>query len=522
MDYAGPDAAHPALWRRSSLTVGELWHQVISLAAALQRKGIRSGDIVAVQLPNWHEYLIAFLANHAIGAVTTSISPIFRERDVARQLELSGAAVLIVPGQFGSFDFIGMARELVRDTASLRHIVVAGPARSDHEFYAWRDLMADGGSDDAARLRREITAGAHAPDMNALAVLNFSSGTTGEPKGVMHSAASVSACVPPTVERLGLGTADVVLVVPTLGHGAGILNGLFLPLMLPTKVVYLDRWDAALAIEVIERERVTYMPAMPTYLFDLARLPAIRPDAVQSWVTARVSGGAISRDVMAIHARFPRLRLCPGWGMSETLWATCGAPGDPLDKRNTTEGRPIGDWRLQIRDAALEQDLPAGESGEIVVKGGSLMLGYWRRESMTQASFTPDGWFKTGDIGRLDADGFLVLTGRSKELVIRGGENVPIVEIETLLMEHPQIRAVAVVGIPDPRLGEKVCAVVECRTDAAHPTLGEVSDYLIGRKLTKQFIPQFLLVVDELPRTAVGKVKKQAVRDDAVRRLNLA
>ena len=504
--------------RRGAVTTLELWREVLAAATGLHALGIRSGDVVAVQLPNWKEYLVAHLAAYALGAITTPISPILRQRDVSRQLEIGRAAALVVPAVFGSFDYIGMAREL-QAQLGLRCVIAVG-AEPGEGVVGWDAMQRDGAAETLAAERDAIARGDFVRRVDEVTVVNFSSGTSGEPKGVMHSTKTIASCIVPCIDVLQLTADDILLVVPTLGHGSGILNGLYLPLLLRATVVYLDGWDAEVALRVIDRERVTYGPVMPTYLFDLAALPSQGGVDVSSWKTGRVSGGAIPRGIMkTIQERLPGLRLCPGWGMSETFWSTCGSPDDPLDKRNSTDGRCVGDCRIEIRDPTCTRELPVGDVGDIVISSSALMLGYYRQDELTRSCFTADGWFKTGDLGRVDDEGYLTIAGRSKDLVIRGGENVPVVEVEALLMEHPKVKGVAVVGVPDARLGEKVCAVVEAR-DASQPlTFDEMTRFLADKQLTRHFIPQHLLLVDELPRTPVGKLMKQRVREEAARRL---
>ncbi|CAN5444882.1 medium-chain fatty-acid--CoA ligase [soil metagenome] len=501
---------------RDRTTTSELWSRVLSTAAAMRERGIGTDDVVAVQLPNWTEYLVVFLAAFAIGAITTPMSPILRQRDVRRQLELAKAKALFVPASFGKFDYVGMARELKAEL-DLRLVVAVGGDGAEG-VVSFQALQSQGNSADLDVVRESIASGDHARRAKDTMIVNFTSGTSGTPKGVMHSMHSVASCVVPTIDRLQLSSTDVLLVIPTLGHGAGILNGLYLPMLLNATAIYIDGWDARTAMQVIALERVTYAPVMPTYLVDLAELEWPPELDTSCWRTGRVSGGAIPRDVMeVIRSRMPWLRLCPGWGMSETFWSTCGGPDDPIEKRIGSDGRLVGDTQIDIRDKSLSRSLPLGEVGEIVIKGSSLTLGYFHQRELTQNAYTEDGWFKTGDLGRLDAEGYLTLAGRSKDLVIRGGENVPVVEVEMLLHQHPKVRTAVVVGVPDPRLGERVCAVVELRSAADRLTFQEMKQFLDDRQLTTHFIPEHLLIVPELPRTAVGKIMKQNVREQAAK-----
>jgi cyclohexanecarboxylate-CoA ligase len=508
--YASRASGAPV--RRGTITWLEFWNKVIALGAALRQQGVVPGDVVAIQLPTWHEYFVAQMAGYAIGAVIMPISPIFRSRDVARQLTLGKARAYVVPGVYGSFDFVGMARELRNEVASLEHVIVVGD-KAPADMLNWSELLTRGGAADAAADRERIASGSYVLPLDAFSLFNFTSGTTGDPKGVMHSTASVHAAVSGATERMQLTHDDILFVAVTLGHAGGFLNGIFMPLHLGATVVYMDLWDADIALHLIEHERITYGPAMPTFLFDLANHPDFGKVDISSWRVSRVSGGAITRSLMAsLQQRLPHLRLCPGWGMSEALYVTAASPDDTPEKRNLTEGKPLDGFQLTIRDSTFTHELPQGTLGELLIKTPSLMLGYCGQEALTKAAYTADGWLKTGDLGFLDADGFLVIAGRSKELIIRGGENVPIVDVQNLLGEHDNVATAVLVGVPDPRLGEKVCAVVE-RKDVSRPfTLEEMRAFLVQKELTRQFIPEYLVLTDALPRTAVGKVKLHEVR----------
>lgn len=508
---------------RRRTTWGEAWEEIVALSAALRRHGIRPGDIVGVQLPTWHEYLLAHLAIMAVGGVTMLISPIYRTRDVEKQLRMANASALFVAASYRTFDHVEMATELLRDVASLRLVFVAGECSGHKGVVDWNALLAAGRSRDCGELREAVARGDFAVPADSMMLLNFSSGTTGEPKGVTHSAASISAAILPMAARVGLTRREVILVAVTLGHAAGFLNGMYLPLLLGATVVYVDNWDPEMVLKVAEREQVTYAPMMPTHLFDIANHPTFETVDIARWRCARVSGGPIARGVVAsLQSRMPNLRICPGWGFSEVLYATCCSPDDPIGKRVETDGRPLDGYRIEVRDPESGRTCRPGESGEVVVQSPSLMLGYYDREDLTWASYTLDGWFKSGDLGLFDSDGYLTIIGRSKDLIIRGGENVPAIEIEQLLLQHAKVRAVAIVGVPDARLGEKVCAVVEGADVAEAITFAEMREFLFSRKLTRQFVPEYLVVLSTLPRTDVGKIKKQEVRLRVITKLNLA
>lgn len=501
--------------RRSVTSVDSLWEQVISVAAALRQRGVAAGDVVAIQLPTWNENYTATIAVHAIGALPMQISPVYRTRDVDRQIRLASATALIVPSSFGSFDYVDMAVQLKAGTPTLKLLIAVGQAAPNVDgVVSWDAIQVEGRSEALAEDRAAIAAHRFAPALDQPTLLNFSSGTTGEPKGIVHSTQSIEASCAAIIERMELDNRERFLIPVTLGHAAGYLNGLFMPLLSRATVVYMDLWDADLALSVIERERTTYGPMMPTHLFDLVGNPRFGTADISSWTKARVSGGPVGRDIVAsVHEGHPTLRLCPGWGFTEALYLTGSSPNDDVQVRNRTEGRPLSNCTLQIRDSSFTHELPAGQVGEIVVKAGSLMLGYYNRTELTRSSFTADGWFKSGDLGSIDENGILTVQGRSKDLIVRGGENVPAVEIEHLLLRHAKVKAVAIIGLPDPRLGERVCAVVECKSYSDQLQFEEMKAFLIECKLTRQFIPEKLVILESLPLTISDKIKKKELQE---------
>jgi cyclohexanecarboxylate-CoA ligase len=285
-----------------------------------------------------------------------------------------------------------------------------------------------------------------------------------------------------------------------------------------SKVVYMDRWQAGVAMRIMRAENVTYAPAMPTYLVDIMAHPDFHQASLSSWRAARVSGGPINGAVLKrMAAELPHLGLFRGWGMTEALMITGCGPHDPPEKRLATDGRPLGGARVIIRSPDSAEDCPAWITGEVLVRSESTMLGYYEQPELTGSAYTADGWLRSGDLGYLDDEGYLTIAGRIKDLVIRGGENVPVKDVEELIAELPSVRQVCVVGVPDARLGEKVCAVVQ---SAGSTTLAEIRAHLISRQLTRQFIPELLVLVEHLPSSSVSKVQRDEVREIALARLS--
>ncbi len=337
----------------------------------------------------------------------------------------------------------------------------------------------------------------------------FTSGTTGEPKGVMHTQNTTLSTLYRAVERLELSDRDVVLMASTLGHQTGYLFGYCLTMLLGATAVWLDVWSAEEGARLIEAEGVTFTMGATPFLRDLT-YTAVQRDmrSLRLFISA---GAPIPRPLV----RDARARLgcaiSAGWGMTENGLATCNGLRDAEEKVFGSDGAPLPGMELRVVDAD-GAPLLAGREGDLLVRGAAQFVGYFQRPQFTADGHTADGWFKTGDRGTLDAEGYLAITGRSKDLIIRGGENIPVVEVENLLYTHPKIAGVAIVAVPDPRLGERACAVVIPR-EGETITLGEIVGFLEGHELARQKLPERLEIVSEFPMTPSGKIQKYRLRE---------
>jgi cyclohexanecarboxylate-CoA ligase len=482
-------------------TWAELARTVERVAHGLAAHGVERGRVISCQLPNWQEFVVVLLAAARLGAVVNPIPPIYRASELRFMLERLESCVVVVPGVFRGFDHASMLSALRPELPHVEHVfVVRGvPAEGQLPFTALTDTAWEA---------RDGRRGLPGTDPNQVHEVIFTSGTTGEPKGVMHTPNTVLANVHPVIERLDLDERDVVLMASTFAHQTGYLYGYCLTLALGATGVWLDVWDATAAARVIESERVTFTMGATPFLHDLTYVPAGHDlSSLRVFISA---GAPIPRPLV----RDARARLgcaiSPGWGMTENGLVTCNGLDAPEDKVFTTDGRPVRGMTLRIVD---EAGRPRGldAEGELLVRGPSQFVGYFRRPDFTRESYTPDGWFRTGDRGRLDADGYLSITGRSKDLIIRGGENIPVAEVENVLFTHPKIAGVAVVGMPDPRLGERACAVVVPKPGVSL-TLAELVAWLDDRQLARQKFPERLELVTEFPMTPSGKIQKFRLR----------
>ena len=489
-------------------TYAELARTVERVAHGLAAHGVERGRVVSCQLPNWSEFIVVLLAAARLGAVVNPIPPIYRASELRFMLNRLESCVVVIPGTFRGFDHVAMLAALRPELPRVEHVFVARgePGESMRPFGALTETAWE------ARAGRRGLPGTDPDQVNEVI---FTSGTTGEPKGVMHTPNTVLAIVHPVIERLQLSERDVILMSSTFAHQTGYLYGYCLTLVLGATGVWLDVWNPTAAARLIEAERVTFTMGATPFLHDLTYVPATHDlSSLRVFISA---GAPIPRPLV----RDARARLgcaiSPGWGMTENGLVTCNGLHDPEEKVFTTDGHPVRGMELRIVDGD-GQSVPPGGEGELLVRGPSQFVGYFKRPDFTRESYTADGWFRTGDRGRLDADGYLAITGRSKDLIIRGGENIPVAEIENVLFTHPKIAGVAVVGMPDARLGERACACVVPKPGESL-TLAELVAWLESRQLARQKFPERLELVAEFPMTPSGKVQKFRLRELVADRL---
>lgn len=493
-------------------TWGEAARVVERLAHGLRAAGVEPGSAISCQLPNWNEFVLLALAASRLGAILNPIPPIYRASELRFILGLLESRVLVIPETFRGFNYVEMVAGFRRDVPRLERVFVArgtpGPGMEPFDVLtatAWE-----------ARAGRRPLPGL-APD--EVAEVIFTSGTTGEPKGVTHTSNTALSIVYQVIDRLAFSGQEVILMSSTFGHQTAYLYGLCLLLLLGAKGVWLDVWNAEEAARLIEAERVTFTMGATPFLQDLTYTPTVERRDVSSLRLFISAGASIPRKLVQDARRRLRCAISAGWGMTENGLVSCNGLADPEEKVFGTDGSPLRGMELRVVDER-GQPVPPKTEGELLVRGHSQFVGYWKRPELTAASYREDGWFVTGDRATLDADGYVSISGRSKDIIIRGGENIPVVEIENLLFAHPKIANVAVVAMPDPRLQERACAFVILRPGESL-TLAEVVRYLESREIARQKFPERLEIVDEFPMTPSGKIQKFRLREAIAAKLGL-
>jgi cyclohexanecarboxylate-CoA ligase len=347
------------------------------------------------------------------------------------------------------------------------------------------------------------------PSPDDITQLIYTSGTTGEPKGVMHSSNTLFSNIVPYADRLELGPDDVVLMASPMAHQTGFMYGLMMPVILGCPAVLLDVWDAAKATELIDANQVTFTMASTPFLNDLTEHVAHNTSTVSSLLTFLCAGAPIPGPLVERAQQALGATIVSAWGMSENGAVTTTLLDDDPQRSVDTDGYPLPGTEVKIVDIN-GGDLPVGETGRLLVRSSSNFGGYLKRPQLNATDV--DGWFDTGDLARLDEHGYIRITGRSKDVIIRGGENIPVVEIESLLYRHPSVAQVAIVAMPDERLGERACAVIATKPDASI-TFDEMITFLADQRIAKNYLPERIVVLNAMPTTPSGKIQKFKLRD---------
>jgi cyclohexanecarboxylate-CoA ligase len=455
---------------------------------------------VSWQLPNWIEAVVVHHAALRIGAISNPIVSIYRHSEIKFILRQAASKIMLVPESFRGFDYPGMLAAIRDGLPDLRTVVVIGGSGTG------RDV----GYDELIGLGRDRPLEPTQRSANDLALLLYTSGTTSQPKGVLHTHNTLDYENRSVIDFFRLSETDVVFMPSPVGHITGVLSGMQLPFALGSAVVLLDIWDPGRALALIAAHRCGFTVAATPFLHGLLNHPDLA-DTDTSALRVFICGGAeMPPDLIRSAESALQCTVTRAYGSTEHPMATSGNQLDTLDARSDTDGRAILAARVRIVDDCGSA-VPAAVTGEVLVRGPALFVGYLDPK-LNDDSFTPDGWFHTGDLGRLDADGYLEITGRHKDIIIRGGENISAKEIEDHLFGHPKIAEIAVIASPDPVLVERVCAVVVAEAGQTI-TLAEIIDWLAARQFAKQKLPERLIVLDELPRTASGKVQKFKLRD---------
>lgn len=482
----------------------QLWDMTNKIALGLKQLGVEKNDVVSCQLPNWWEFTLLYLACSRMGAVLNPLMSIFRERELEFMLKHGESKVFVVPKTFRNFNHEQLANQLQNKLDSLKHVVVVngeGENNFDH-------LLLNHGLEQDASAVAELDSLESGPD--DITQLIFTSGTTGEPKGVMHTANTLFSNIVPYAERLHLTENDVVLMASPMAHQTGFMYGLMMPIQLNTKVVLQDVWDVAKAVDLIHQHQVNFTMASTPFLNDLSNTVAEQHDKVDSLKIFLCAGAPIPGPLVQKARETLGVKVISAWGMTECGAVTLTLPEDEDERSFNTDGIALPGVEIKIVDKK-GQTKAVNESGRLMIRTCSNFGGYLKRPHLNDTD--AEGWFDTGDIAYQDEQGYIRICGRKKDVIIRGGENIPVAEIESLLYKHPNIATVALVAYADERMGERACAIIKLKDPSQPLSFNELVDCLKTHNLAMQYLPERLEIWEDIPMTPSGKIQKFKLRE---------
>lgn len=484
------------IFNEQRITYQELNRRADALAASFSQLGIKKGDRVLVCLPNWPEFVVAFFASMKLGAVHVGVSTRFRSRELKFMLQNTKTSTLLVAEQYDGFNYLELIKEVKKDTPLLKNVIVIN-GEPEEGMISFDTLIKTGNNKEYPKLKID-------PDKD-LATLVYTSGTTGFPKGAMHTHSGFFGAAGRGLSQAEkLTSQDVVLghIPMTVMFGAAVMCAAFYA---QASLVLVDTYDPKQVLELIEKEKITEHSGTPAMFIMEMSHPDFKKHDITSLKAGIAAGAFFPSELIKKAEKVMGLKLVQALGTSETVACALGSVEDSLTSRAETLGAPMPGSEIKVVDDN-GKELPLGEPGELLYRGWNLCKGYWENPSETEKAFDDNGWWHTGDLVKIDEKGHLRILGRKKELIIRGGFNIVPSEIEELLSKHPKILEVAVVGTPNPVLGESICACV-IPEKGEKPGLLELRDFLKD-KIADYKLPDELSIMENLPYLANGKLAR--------------
>ncbi len=515
---------HEALVSRHQglrLSYAQLKREVDRLASSLLRSGLRKGDRIGIWAHNGVEWVLMQLATAKVGVILVNINPAYRTSEVEYALNKVGCRALVTMTRFKTSDYLAMLRELAPELATcapgelraarlpeLRLVVTLGDAEQPG-MLRFADWMSQGSPDDPALAQAAASLDAHDP-IN----IQFTSGTTGFPKGATLTHSNILNNGYFIGEAMKLTAADRLCIPVPLYHCFGMVLGNLACLTHGATIVYPnDGFDPLLTLQTVQEEACTGLHGVPTMFIAMLDHPRFAEFNMDTLRTGIMAGSPCPTEVMKRVVRDMHLsEITIAYGMTETAPVSCQSSTDtPLDKRVSTVGQVQPHLEVKIIDPQTGATVPPGTPGELCTRGYSVMHGYWGDAQKTQEAIDPEGWMHTGDLATMDAEGYVNIVGRIKDMVIRGGENIYPREVEEFLYRHPMVQDVQVVGVPDAKYGEELCAWIIAKPGMS-PTDDDIRTFCQGQ-IAHYKIPRHIRFVQSFPLTITGKVQKFKIRE---------
>ena len=491
----------------ATYTYSALDHAASCLANWMLAKGIESGDRIAFQLPGWCEFTVIYLACLKIGAVSVPLLPSWREAELVWVLNKCQAKMFFAPTLFKQTRPVDLILPLQNQLPQLQQIVGVDKLAPATSSLSLSQIIADN-----TPLTMAITT--HGDE---LAAVLFTSGTEGLPKGVMLTHNNILASERAYCARLNLTWQDVFMMPAPLGHATGFLHGVTAPFLIGARSVLLDIFTPDACLALLEQQRCTCMLGATPFVYDLLNLLEKQP-ADLSALRFFLCGGTTIPKKVARECQQRGIKLLSVYGSTESSPHAVVNLDDPLSRFMHTDGYAAAGVEIKVVDDA-RKTLPPGCEGEEASRGPNVFMGYFDEPELTARALDEEGWYYSGDLCRMDEDGYIKITGRKKDIIVRGGENISSREVEDILLQHPKIHDACVVAMPDERLGERSCAYVVLKAPHHSLSLEEVVAFFSRKRVAKYKYPEHIVVIEKLPRTASGKIQKFLLRKDIMRRL---
>lgn len=491
----------------ASYTYSALDHAASCLANWMLAKGIESGDRIAFQLPGWCEFTVIYLACLKIGAVSVPLLPSWREAELVWVLNKCQAKMFFAPTLFKQTRPVDLILPLQNQLPQLQQIVGVDKLAPATSSLSLSQIIADN-----TPLTTAITV--HGDE---LAAVLFTSGTEGLPKGVMLTHNNILASERAYCARLNLTWQDVFMMPAPLGHATGFLHGVTAPFLIGARSVLLDIFTPDACLALLEQQRCTCMLGATPFVYDLLNLLEKQP-ADLSALRFFLCGGTTIPKKVARECQQRGIKLLSVYGSTESSPHAVVNLDDPLSRFMHTDGYAAAGVEIKVVDDA-RKTLPPGCEGEEASRGPNVFMGYFDEPELTARALDEEGWYYSGDLCCMDEAGYIKITGRKKDIIVRGGENISSREVEDILLQHPKIHDACVVAMPDERLGERSCAYVVLKAPHHSLSLEDVVTFFSRKRVAKYKYPEHIVVIEKLPRTASGKIQKFLLRKDIMRRL---
>ncbi|CUW12928.1 Short-chain-fatty-acid-CoA ligase [Escherichia coli] len=491
----------------ASYTYSALDHAASCLANWMLAKGIESGDRIAFQLPGWCEFTVIYLACLKIGAVSVPLLPSWREAELVWVLNKCQAKMFFAPTLFKQTRPVDLILPLQNQLPQLQQIVGVDKLAPATSSLSLSQIIADNTS-----LTTAITT--HGDE---LAAVLFTSGTEGLPKGVMLTHNNILASERAYCARLNLTWQDVFMMPAPLGHATGFLHGVTAPFLIGARSVLLDIFTPDACLALLEQQRCTCMLGATPFVYDLLNVLEKQP-ADLSALRFFLCGGTTIPKKVARECQQRGIKLLSDYGSTESSPHAVVNLDDPLSRFMHTDGYAAAGVEIKVVDDA-RKTLPPGCEGEEASRGPNVFMGYFDEPELTARALDEEGWYYSGDLCRMDEAGYIKITGRKKDIIVRGGENISSREVEDILLQHPKIHDACVVAMSDERLGERSCAYVVLKAPHHSLSLEEVVAFFSRKRVAKYKYPEHIVVIEKLPRTTSGKIQKFLLRKDIMRRL---